>query len=87
MKHTSLPWKWVDDELVSSNGPILEAKITEYEEAFIDVSDANAKLIAAAPELLEALKDASNAITSSRHDMRYNELVNRIDDAIKKAEG
>lgn len=93
-KHTPGPWSlgstgWYvqHDEayeqtsqgVVGSNGtPICEVVSIEYDDTEID---ANARLIAAAPELLEALKDARFALYGSGPGNP------KIDAAIAKAEG
>jgi hypothetical protein len=46
----------------------------------IDEAEANAKLIAAAPDLLKALKSAQNILA-----VNYNTGTNEIDEAIEKA--
>lgn len=63
--HTPGPWRWVGpfldaSDLVSDHGPIIEYQSYEGQ-SFAGTSDAqdeaNARLIAAAPELLEALRE------------------------------
>ena len=62
-KHTPGPWSYRDDsgycaQIDGSNGAV----ICCFDQ---DPHDADARLITAAPELLEALKDAINRIKSS----------------------
>jgi hypothetical protein len=58
--HTPGPWHWTDaEELMSPSGAVISS--TDYEGMWFSryekkEDEANAKLIAAAPELLEALK-------------------------------
>ena len=56
--HTPGPWEWIDDGLFQErNGDAVMVATFEYDRgADIEVSDADARLIAAAPDLLEALK-------------------------------
>ena len=95
MKHTTGPWKVL-------GGTIIETVKDERwicsvpEEPHYEVR-ANARLIAAAPELLEALEQARIAINVlddsalGRHpEIGYSfksELLNRIDTVIAKAKG
>ena len=67
IKHTPGPWKWVQldfsgyyHELHDKSGTVIcdDGSAQGEYSAQIDVKGANARLIAAAPELLEALEDA-----------------------------
>ncbi len=102
MKYTEGPWEMVQNSWAitticapDKQGIICELTIdgscTEETQAeFEEQQRVNAKLITSAPDLLEALKDASNALTSSHSDIRlwngYKPLIERIDKVIKKAE-
>lgn len=80
MKHTPGPWRLekgkFDWQLYGNDGynissfNIYDAEIEDEPE----LEKANAQLIAAAPEMLEALKEARNAI-----DMLFTKLVNETD--------
>jgi hypothetical protein len=50
-------------------------------------AEANAQLIAAAPDLLEALKQARHWIAVERHPALLKDILALIDPAIAKAEG
>lgn len=53
-KHTPGPWHLFRNEVNNSDG-LTVANIVQFVPAYRDVSNANACLIAAAPELLDAL--------------------------------
>lgn len=102
-KHTPGPWK--ADFLDEDNGWILDKKsnyiaeivTSDEENKFIknpDEREANARLIASAPELLEALKAAQKILHPlvmkmkvKDHFSEHNVLANVIVKAIAKAEG
>lgn len=50
--HTDGPWEWVGCSIETRDGYVLEV---EYPAVFV-IGDADKRLIAAAPDLLEALK-------------------------------
>ena len=94
MKKKFTEGKWVIDDIdiLSESGMI----ICEVHDGFdshildmdMDVVNANAKLIAAAPDLLEALNDlvlASDLSSNSPVVGNWNELINNAKNAIKKA--
>ena len=56
--HTPGPWEWIDDGLFQErNGDAVMVATFEYDRgADIEVSDADARLIAAAPDMLNCLK-------------------------------
>lgn len=85
-QYTPGPWMWEADgreqrtALRSSNGDCViyaQADISGYTpsvDPWTDVSDADARLIAAAPDLLEALRAADEAlaqVTAFEDDARY----------------
>lgn len=56
-RHTPGPWNWSDDECTRwGRKELSPCVITGTVEGLIDISDEDARLISAAPELLEALK-------------------------------
>lgn len=82
-KHTPGPWEKFEDK----NGVVrvggAEHSVASINNPFLD-NEANARLIATAPELLEALKEASNQLTSDGH---CPALIASIDAVIAKATG
>ena len=71
--------------------PTLSREIDQF---FEDENEANAKLIASAPELLEACQMSQGAIMvllamggQSPKEQKENEMVKHLDELIKKAEG
>jgi len=89
MKHTEMPWE------INENNPI-NIKITQKNKGTIailpsvfttengyDEMKANAHLMAAAPDLLEALKDLRDAVQSAGYP---HESVKRAEAVIKKVE-
>lgn len=58
MKHTPGPWHWREGFLTSDfDGPMDTATVLENSEA-VEISPANARLIAAAPAMLNELENA-----------------------------
>lgn len=97
-KHTLGPWK-VENHIQHS-GPFTAARLEIWSpnrhigtihEHVDDLSEdeCNAALIAAAPEMLAALKAASQLLgeISSKNGMSFFSVGGMIDDAIAKAEG
>ena len=96
VKHTPGPWKWMfdadGDHLISGPGtPVLAVTGGDaYVEHATD--EANARLIAEAPEMLKGLKDALLELTvyCENHDGRYAirpETQARLHYIVAKAEG
>lgn len=94
-KHTAGPWKVVDNEWEMD---IVSPRTNVYEEYTIATvrtgnHEANARLIAAAPELLEALKQTVGQFKfkwpslPTEYRMWIAELSEQIEAAITKAEG
>lgn len=82
--HTPAPWKIVTDRIDNDESPdYLRIVSPHCNVASGILIDADARLIAAAPDLLEALKDVLN---NARVSQRRGE-VNRAREAIAKAEG
>lgn len=89
-KHTPGPWKVLDRTLIVTTEPWITVCVGSEKEmvAMMNMEDPsirpgpNARLIAAAPDLLEALKLARSII--GHPDDAHSKL---IDAAIKKAEG
>lgn len=88
--HTPGPWKMVEDVngflWVEAKGPIILAKIHSMASEVKD--KANARLIASAPDLLEALKEATMAfkfLDSNR--LKTQGVTKQLDLLIARAEG
>lgn len=99
-KHTPGPWKVMDlrdDEeyrlrlgkiqIQSDNVAICDIQFNSFfSNEWIKESEANARLIAAAPELLEVCRDALDfAKLASGADL--SPIINKLKKAIRKAEG
>lgn len=107
-KHTPGPWEWAHCEdgdyafLKGDGAYVLSPENVPGAAAWVDVNDANARLIAAAPDLLEALRRCRTHIAG--YHLRYGgseeaselvaEFFNELQrihkvagDAIAKAEG
>jgi hypothetical protein len=81
-QHTPGPWKLGDDALIEdAEGMPFAGAFWDDEDIPQEVSIANARLMAAAPDLLEALKDMIGRCTGA--DTYFPEAVA----AIAKAEG
>jgi hypothetical protein len=88
-KHT--PGPWYVAKPVYGDRQICDQGLREIADVGYEVGDkamdANARLIASAPELLEACKLAQEAITRLHYTPEIAYLSERIDAAITKAEG
>lgn len=91
-KHTPGPW-WLDDDgfIASGNGDTYETIADPHcSDLDIDEREANARLIAAAPELLEALEELVEQCETAQGLSDYNygkfDLVHALK-AISKARG
>jgi hypothetical protein len=86
--HTPGPWFWAEDSrgnrtnlMRSGSGDYVatpQADIGDYGlsvDRWTDASDADASLIAAAPELLEALKEAQDVIYGLRQDLHHRRIA------------
>jgi len=88
MKHTKGPWIITEEGFISQEceetnliaSPHCSKNIDE------DEREANAKLIAAAPELLEALKKALPYVSEFPNTKENNQIMELIESTISKAE-
>lgn len=95
MKHTPGPWIIDEDELsiISSGNQDLKFIVdvpADYDKTNvvgIKQRKANAQLIAAAPEMLEALESVVSHFKETGMSIEERELNNNICDLIKKAKG
>lgn len=94
MNHTPGPWEWAEANMDAAkriNGPsgIEVMHVVFTGNADMKISDADAALIAAAPDLLEALKLLlSQADTSDPYEhVTVGKHITRAERAIAKAEG
>ena len=108
-QHMPGPWKWTDNSWAISTvydakwNPVAECRINsdateDNQDEFEAQKDANARLIAAAPELLEALKEARDYVRQDlknigpcEHDVGHCvcgilSMLRRMEEAISKAE-
>lgn len=89
-KHTPGPWRLERVEFDAGKTTIYDQSGTALAstEGFIN-SIPNARLIAAAPELLVALKEALRFVKNNTEDfyMAGHRLIEQIEKAIAKAEG
>lgn len=90
MTYTKGPWKWqAEDECLVGPDQIVMFQDEEGRKTFAQYPDgttqANANLIAAAPELLEALKELYNAIDSCVD--LTPEVMQKCSKALNKAKG
>ena len=96
MSYTPGPWAWGRPEVVAFNKDLtIRAKIADV--CFIPgdrrcaIADANSRLIAAAPELLEALEEVINSnpsiLATDKSALRYVQAVEKARKVIRKARG
>lgn len=98
-KHTPGPWKTGDfaqyrddeDHRAIYQGGRLLALVAHMPGTYVEEQVATARLIAAAPELLEALRKtlrvANRRITANNHDAEWEETIEQAEAVIAKAEG
>ena len=89
--HTPGPWKRSSDTMIHGGGSACVARV-QRGSLSPDESNANARLIAAAPDLLAALKAAQEALNRPMGPQMGPKgkdfgLRERLTDAIAKAEG
>jgi hypothetical protein len=87
-KHTPGPWRMVECPEIHDEGNAYEIEVDGQTIAHIYASedmDANARLVSAAPDMLEALKAA--LLRLDHHDAQSAPEALQCRDAIKKAEG
>ena len=94
MKHTPGPWLY-SEHLIYPCGAYGEDKLVKHGSKSVamvratgnaEETEANAKLIAAAPELLEALQDCRDILTDVFKNSKRAAII-RADAAIQKATG
>ena len=81
MTHTTGPWKWIGTKLKNLNGKIVFTEPHFNTEPSRKQAESNRKLIASAPELLEALKNlvgkvAVNPMTEEAKKQAYTAIKN-----------
>lgn len=91
-KHTPGPWviRYKDAVYAQSERFIADCELTPYDarpQPPNSTDAANARLIAAAPELLEALRDALTVIEQDMSIVERNKKRDKVIAAINKAEG
>ena len=96
VKHTPGPWEWSDDGNGNCWGRagLKPCVLSATVHGLVYVDDADARLIAAAPDLLEALRDALWALDNAAAVLSANGIQSTLTDprpqmraAIAKAEG
>lgn len=88
-KGTHGPWNYCADEpdwVTDSNDNIAVARVTRYN-TDAEAQHANAKLIAASPELLDALQKMLSKAYKQNWNDAYPEELKSAQDAINKALG
>lgn len=88
-KHTPGFWHWNEEEgtIVNFGGMVIADVRELRHESTSDVEEANARLIAAAPDLLEALKEALDQLESWNQESEPTFTMRRVAHAIAKATG
>ena len=89
-KHTPGPWhRDKYGNVVDSNGERVVMRSVSVacsgSDEYIALSEANTDLATAAPDLLEALEQALNALAHCKADAGYNSMQNRAAHAATKA--
>lgn len=91
-KHTPGPWYWAPKAdgavfIKSDDTRPLHKTVAQVASNELSAMEANARLIAAAPELLEALRDVTEYLENNRVTAREAALLRSATAAIDKAEG
>lgn len=93
-EHTPGPWQAVEDALttvrvvaVRPGTQVIERDICEFHFGAKDEEEANARLIASAPDLLAALKGLTDFLSGHRSKSQVVALAREARAAIAKAEG
>lgn len=88
-RHTPGPWRWTDDGNGNKYGRnrLEPCVVSGTVEGMIDVDDDDAALIAASPELLEALKLLYAHLFGPKPSQSLSEIDDLCRAAIAKAEG
>lgn len=88
-KHTAGPWHVFKDEINDGDG-LTVARVVRFVPLYREQSDANARLIAAAPDLLEACKAIVDVCTTAppvELVRRLGDVVEQCATAVARAEG
>jgi hypothetical protein len=89
--HTPGPWETDERFITRGNTSLAEVFDVSLDIKAQGEGDANARLIAAAPDLLDALKDAKHVLRladrSAAWEQERDRVVGCIEDAIEKAGG
>ena len=86
-KHTPGPWTYADGVLKSDNESLAILVIPKNVVSNEPERIANARLIAAAPELLEALEHLSREICAGEYVKHSPDALRKLNAAIVKARG
>ena len=88
-KHTPGPWSWTTDTLENRCDITLHSEATGYSILYCCVKprEPNARLMAAAPDLLEALNELANGYSGNRFDVGIVPRLKKARAAIAKATG
>lgn len=91
-EHTPAPWKYyppTSENPSKVNVSACDGQVDIYNAPLTTETKANARLIAAAPELLDALKSLNDAEWMVTHDWGGDRafIINKVEQAIAKAEG
>lgn len=87
---TQGPWSWDGDELIADGGfPVLTAGLAKNGGRYVSVKDEDKPIIAAAPELYEALKGLLGGVLLTQKAEHYpsDDPINKAIAALAKARG